>query len=596
MTGCSSARALSCVAIIFSWTFSAAAAEEFGYVQIKATEFAMEVVEGQRPAAGWRVQPLPDRWVTDERWQQGRIGWYRVRLEPALSELDNSELAGKPLAAYLQRLSTNAEVYVNDEFIGSGGRFTEPIARNMHRPLMFTIPRSSIVGDSNYLYVRLIVYPNFGHLTGIRVGYDVALRPTYENQYFLQVTLSQWLWLIAFLSSAFGFIFWISVERKPVNLYFSLTALCWSLYCLNLAIRDIPVPAAVWWWMIHTNLEWAAVFLVLFAHRLCDITNPWFERAMIVFAVATPVAYGFAVIEHINEVSRQLHTVTLVAMVYLWGSLMWKFYKTRSREALLLVVCLIALIVLGTNDLVRHTVPIDSPNWQTKFYLLQFGAPFMFVIIAAFIGTRYSNATKRAAQLTVAEQTTRQQERQRIYQDLHDDVGAKLLGLVYAAKDPQEADLARSALSDIRDIVSKEPHEPSSVQELLDLLAVEVRSRASSASLDVELDLDVAGSAVVSGESSYHLLRIVRELLTNTIKHAGAQSVSLAARLDAHLLQLMYADDGCGLADTVEPSTGLNGIHRRADTLGGQVRFFSPDDSAGIVCEVQVPLSSMTVP
>ena len=46
------------------------------------------------------------------------------------------------------------------------------------------------------------------------------------------------------------------------------------------------------------------------------------------------------------------------------------------------------------------------------------------------------------------------EERERIYRDLHDDVGAKLLSLVYRAQRPEDADLARSALRDLREVVS----------------------------------------------------------------------------------------------------------------------------------------------
>ena len=49
-------------------------------------------------------------------------------------------------------------------------------------------------------------------------------------------------------------------------------------------------------------------------------------------------------------------------------------------------------------------------------------------------------------------------ERERIYRDLNDDVGAKLLGLAISAQRadlPREADMARSALQDLRDVVSR---------------------------------------------------------------------------------------------------------------------------------------------
>ena len=63
------------------------------------------------------------------------------------------------------------------------------------------------------------------------------------------------------------------------------------------------------------------------------------------------------------------------------------------------------------------------------------------------------------ARLRVVEAESREQaasqERERIYSDLHDDLGAKLLSLVYRAESPVQADLARAILQDLRDVVTR---------------------------------------------------------------------------------------------------------------------------------------------
>ncbi|MDZ7668874.1 MAG: hypothetical protein U5Q16_05430 [Gammaproteobacteria bacterium] len=66
----------------------------------------------------WAPVTLPDTWRSEARWKSGISGWYRFRLP--------DEPPDDAPAVYLYRFSMNAAVYLNDEFIGSGGSFEEP--------------------------------------------------------------------------------------------------------------------------------------------------------------------------------------------------------------------------------------------------------------------------------------------------------------------------------------------------------------------------------------------------------------------------------------------------------------------------------------
>lgn len=67
----------------------------------------------------------------------------------------------------------------------------------------------------------------------------------------------------------------------------------------------------------------------------------------------------------------------------------------------------------------------------------------------------------------------------------------------------------------------------------------------------------------------------VNEALTNTLKHAQAQSASLSVFLAGQSLVLTLEDDGVGGADPAQ-GTGLAGLMERAATLGGTVQVDSP--------------------
>ena len=562
---------------------------ELGYRQIKQAEFVL--VDSQRPPdadAPWRLIALPDRWAADQRWREGDSGWYRIALPPGAP--------AQPWVVYLQRLSVNVRVFLNSEYLGSGGSFVEPISRNMHRPLLFGMPASAWhpadSGKTNYLYLQLRVYPNFAHLHAMRVGLDAVLRPQYERQFFTQVTLSQLLFTGALLAGVFGLAFYLFVERQTVNLFFALTAFSWSVYCLNLFMRDIPFSAQSWWAMIHVNLEWAAVFLSFFAHRLVGVKRPLYERFLVAFAIGATIIYALAGIEHINMVSRRIHMVTMVLMLVLTGWLFWHWIRQRSTDALVLGCCLVGVVVLGLNDLVRHTVPIDSPNWQTRFYLLQFGAPVMFVVLATYLTGRYTRALRHANRADLLAQEARVEERlrerERIYQDLHDDVGAKLLTLVYNSKTEADAAIARSALADIRDIVSGRSLDPGSLSVALNEWHAEADARCQSAQIRLIFVADIDEAVIAPGEVLYHLGKILRELLSNSLRHGAASQLSLTATVLGTDLLVEFKDDGRGLPPDVKPGRGLAGIRRRVDALGGEVTFGSGEP--GLAVHLLLPL------
>ena len=80
-----------------------------------------------------------------------------------------------------------------------------------------------------------------------------------------------------------------------------------------------------------------------------------------------------------------------------------------------------------------------------------------------------------------------------------------------------------------------------------------------------------------------------RELLSNAIRHSGARNVSvrLAAELDA--LTLEVQDDGRGIDPARPRGNGLSNLERRAQSLGGTMRF-EPAEGGGLRATLRIPL------
>ena len=188
-----------------------------------------------------------------------------------------------------------------------------------------------------------------------------------------------------------------------------------------------------------------------------------------------------------------------------------------------------------------------------------------------------------------------QNERVRVAQDLHDDIGSRLLTSIHSA-DAQLRPLLQETLADVRTIAKGLTGAGSSLHLLLAELRHETMRRCELA--QVQLKWPVAQSAQLLRELpaeqvgqtldyrwSKALLSSVREVVSNAIKHAQAQSLTVGYRYDAptRSLHLQLQDDGVGMqAPTPTPEAavaatgvGLTSIQNRLNQIGGQVEWLS---------------------
>lgn len=163
------------------------------------------------------------------------------------------------------------------------------------------------------------------------------------------------------------------------------------------------------------------------------------------------------------------------------------------------------------------------------------------------------------------------QERERIYHDLHDDLGAKLLGLIHCATTPQQADQARAVLQDLRDTVSRSRGTPGTLADVLADIRSEARQRLAAA--QIELVWNETGEMPdppLRSEQSLHLHRIVREAISNTIRHAQAASLRVRVACRGNDLLLELTDDGHRVD---AEGSGTRGMRQRAQELAGDIRW-----------------------
>lgn len=167
------------------------------------------------------------------------------------------------------------------------------------------------------------------------------------------------------------------------------------------------------------------------------------------------------------------------------------------------------------------------------------------------------------------------QQREQIYADLHDDLGARLLSLIYSAPSAALADEAREMLVDLRDVVSRPTRDGLALEALLAEMRAEALQRAEAAGASLAwADPELDPAIVWSGHAASLLSRCLRELISNALKHAEPGIIQVDWRVSRNRLRLKLAHDG-RFSDPEEwhHGRGLGNIRRRCRQLGGRIEW-----------------------
>lgn len=214
-------------------------------------------------------------------------------------------------------------------------------------------------------------------------------------------------------------------------------------------------------------------------------------------------------------------------------------------------------------------------------------------------GQLAAERTEAVSRLAERESLVRAQatlaERERIYADLHDDIGARLLGMIHTAESPDQADRARAVLQDLRDVVTRSRGTPGSLSDTLAEIRGETSQRLAAANIDLVWEInDALPDPELDTARALHLHRIVREAISNVIRHARAGRVRVRTKAFGGKLLLDLTDDGGGReASMTSRGRGLDNMRVRAAELEGDIDWKSGTEG-GTKVLLTMPLGEST--
>lgn len=182
------------------------------------------------------------------------------------------------------------------------------------------------------------------------------------------------------------------------------------------------------------------------------------------------------------------------------------------------------------------------------------------------------------------------EERHRIARDMHDNIGAQLMSALHN-KDPERKDtLIRETLIDLRNIVNDTTRRNLPFDENLAELRIETVERLSSSGISHNWLIKDEGKAEVPQQMIHTLRSIIRETVSNIIKHSKAKRVNIKISYIDDTLTLMVEDDGIGLTVADEHSgNGLANMKSRVINANGSFVLLNEKTGLQIIIEFPVP-------
>ncbi len=582
--------------------------------QVQELTQARMFFDGQLGGAGVAVS-LPHAWEAQVPPQVRRVTY---RLE--LPDLNGPELLG----VYLPRVCSNAEVYLNGELLGSGGRMSEPVTRNCYFPQLFNLPRALIRPEGNQLTVVVAGFPvqqvsarqRAPGLSAVAVGPMQVLLPRYETQLFWNVTVAQ---IIASTIGLLGLaMLGLAVVRRQDSylMYFGLFTLGWALLSVRLFVRDVPLDNWTTELLICSSFPPVLACFFLFLMRLVGRRMVWVDRLLWAQALLVPGVLWLVGPERLLPFASGVYNLLALEFVLCAAFFSVVGWRHARREFWLMSGVLVLAFVLVGVEIALQNAWLPLP----KIHVIHFAMPIIVGVIGIRLVQLFVEALNQSESANfrleqrVAEKSgeiersyaelvelraheAARQERSRIASDLHDDLGARLLSIAQSGAGAEVAGMAREALDDMRLSVRGMTGSAALAVDAVADWRAEVVSRLDAAGLGVHWNAEEPDETLVlPARTHVQLTRILREAVSNVIRHSAAASCWVTLALDDNEVRLVVEDDGRGFdAQAVtrqgRAGHGLPNIERRVRKLNG-VHAFAHRVGGGTRLDVCVPLDS----
>ncbi|MBV1911642.1 MAG: hypothetical protein KUG78_20285 [Kangiellaceae bacterium] len=513
--------------------------------------------------------------------------WYQVGF--AVNEINPKET----WSVFLPQVIMNAQVWLNGHVIGSGGSLEAPVARYWHTPLMLSFP-TSLLKENNTLHIRLVGYTNQHAKLGIvELGPEALIQKRYSVKYFKAVTLNVISGVFTVLVGILLFSIWFK-RRESEYFWFAISSVTWSLYSINIFTINIPISEEYWEKIVFLSSGWLAISIAFLLVRLDQFYYPKIESGLLlvsailnVLVLVSPEQYMFSIFPIWLQFSFLVGCSGI-------GHFAWRWIVDRKKQSGIILMMILGIAMAGAHDIAVQSGWLEIGN----ILWLDYSLPLFFIAMSYLLVSRFLLALEEKESLNldlenrVAEagnlleqnyrkilfmekQQATTNERERIHRDLHDSIGAKLLSLVYRSENESEAELARSALTDLRNVVHQAPVSEQSLLEAVYEWELNCVERCLEAGRSVDFYIHHVPQTIDLAKSRIHnLAAILSEALTNSFRHSDSRNIRISIRYRLGALRFEVGEIGHfkNQRNWVE-GCGMQNMRYRVEQLNGKITW-----------------------
>lgn len=252
------------------------------------------------------------------------------------------------------------------------------------------------------------------------------------------------------------------------------------------------------------------------------------------------------------------------------------------------------ITIVGENS---YRIPVWERNLsapqriELAFLLPTTQQPWFQIAIAAVVASTVVALWRYIVSLRLQRQQNLAEERARIAQDLHDDLGASLAQIAFhgdslldgAELPPKDAtriekmrQIARSTTRALDEIVWAVDPRQDTLESFTGYLCSFAQEVLANAGVKCRFDLpDNLPANALPSKTRHHVFLAFKEALNNILRHARASEVRVRLAIIGKEFLLELADDGCGFepdkaAGRTMGGHGLGNLRDRMRAIGGR--------------------------